>query len=273
MKRSRALRADRHNRIRSTLLPMAMVAALIAIGPCPAGAQQAVDPSGLQLSVTPYLWFPHIDSRIRTPIPEEGSITQTINYDQIFNHLSWVPFMGSAEGRYDRYGVFVDYIHLPVRSGFSTRDVLFNGGTADLVFDVATVDFLYRPIAQPQQSLDVGVGVRPWGIETNLSFNSGLLPGRSVQPGGSWADPLIAARYHRELGSGFALTVYGDVGGFGLAAHTDWQVVGTIDYALRSSIDLHLGYRSLNVNYSLNNRPVGFNENLNGPIIAGTFRF
>ncbi len=273
MKRSRALRADRHNYIRSTLLPMAMVAALIAIGPCPARAQQAVDPSGLQLSVTPYLWFPHIDSRIRTPIPEEGSITQTINYDQIFNHLSWVPFMGSVEGRYDRYGVFVDYIHLPVRSGFSTHDVLFNGGTADLVFDVATVDFLYRPIAQPQQSLDVGVGVRPWGVETNLSFNSGLLPGRSVQPGGSWADPLIAARYHRELGSGFALTVYGDVGGFGLAAHTDWQVVGTIDYALRSAIDLHLGYRSLNVNYSLNNRPVGFNENLNGPIIAGTFRF
>jgi hypothetical protein len=160
-----------------------------------------------------------------------------------------------------------------VRSGFSTRDVLFSGGSTDLVLDVATVDFFYRPIAQPQQYLDVGVGVRPWGVETNLSFNAGLLPGQSVQPGGSWADPLIAARYHRELGSGFAFTVYGDVGGFGLAAHTDWQVLGTIDYALRSTIDLHLGYRSLNVNYSLNNRPAGFDVNLNGPIIAGTFRF
>jgi hypothetical protein len=37
--------------------------------------------------------------------------------------------------------------------------------------------------------------------------------------------------------------------------------------------NLHLGYRSLNVNYSLNNRPAGFDVNLNGPIIAGTFRF
>jgi hypothetical protein len=273
MKRSRNLRGDHRRRIRSTLSSAAMVTALIAIGASRVGAQEAVDQSRLQLSVTPYFWVSHIDSRIKTPIPQESSVTQTIDFDQLFNHLSWVPFMGSVEGRYDRYGVFVDYMHIPVRSGFSTRDVLFSGGSADLVLDVATVDFFYRPIAQPQQSLDVGVGVRPWGVQTNLSFNAGLLPGQSVQPGGSWADPLIAARYHRELGSGFSFTVYGDVGGFGLAAHTDWQVVGTIDYALRSTIDLHLGYRSLNVNYSLSNRPVGFVENLNGPIIAGTFRF
>jgi hypothetical protein len=273
MKPSRALPGDRHERMRSTLLPIALVAALVAIGASPAGAQQAVDQPRLQLSVTPYFWISHIDSRVKTPLAQEGTVTQTIDFDQLFNHLSWVPFMGSVEGRYDRYGVFVDYMHIPVRSGFSTHDVLFSGGSADLVLDVATVDFFYRPIAQPEQSLDVGVGVRPWGVATNLSFNAGLLPGQSVQPGGSWADPLIAARYHRELGSGFAFTVYGDVGGFGLAAHTDWQVVGTIDYALRSSIDLHLGYRSLNVNYSLSNRPVGFVENLNGPIIAGTFHF
>jgi hypothetical protein len=273
MKPNRALPVDRHSRIRATLLPIAMVTTLIAIGASPAGAQEAVDQPRLQLSVTPYFWVSHIKSRVDTPLAQEGTVTQTIDFDQLFNHLSWVPFMGSVEGSYDRYGVFVDYMHIPVRSGFSTRDVLFKGGTADLVLDVATVDFFYRPIAQPEQSLDVGVGVRPWGVATNLSFNSGLLPGQSVQPGGSWADPLIAARYHRELGSGFAFTVYGDVGGFGLAAHTDWQVVGTIDYALRSTIDLHLGYRSLNVNYSLSNRPVGFDENLNGPIIAGTFRF
>ena len=273
MKPSRALAVARHDPMRSTLLLVAMVAA-IAIGACPVGAQEAVDQSRLQFSVTPYFWAPHIDSRVKTPLPQEGTVTQTIDFGQLFNHLSWVPFMGSVEGRYDqRYGVFVDYIHLPVRSGFSTHDRFFSGGSADLDVDVATVDFFYRPIAQPQQSLDVGVGARPWGVETNLSFNAGLLPGQSVQPGGAWADPLIAARYHRELGSGFAFTVYGDVGGFGLAAHTDWQVVGTIDYALRSTIDLHLGYRSLNVNYSLNNRPVGFDVNLNGPIIAGTFRF
>ena len=47
-----------------------------------------------------------------------------------------------------------------------------------------------------------------------------------------WADPLIGGRYHRELGNGFGLTAYGDVGGFGVGAHSDWQVLGTIDYTL-----------------------------------------
>jgi hypothetical protein len=35
---------------------------------------------------------------------------------------------------------------------------------------------------------------------------------------------------------------------------------------------LHVGYRSLNVNYSTKN-DVGFNVNMDGPIIAGTFHF
>jgi len=52
--------------------------------------------------------------------------------------------------------------------------------------------------------------------------------------GGSWADPLLAARYHRDLGNGYSATVYGDIGGFGIGAHLDWQLVGTTDYALNS---------------------------------------
>lgn len=55
------------------------------------------------------------------------------------------------------------------------------------------------------------------------------MPSFAVTRGTSWADPLIGARYHRDLGNGFSATVYGNVGGFGLGAHTDWQVLGTID--------------------------------------------
>ena len=88
-----------------------------------------------------------------------------------------------------------------------------------------------------------------------------------------WTDPLIGARYHRELGNGWGLTAYGDVGGFGVAAHTDWQVLGTIDYTLNQSWNLHLGYRSLNFNITGSEGRFGFNVHMRGPIIAGTFRF
>ena len=48
-----------------------------------------------------------------------------------------------------------------------------------------------------------------------------------------WGDPLLAARYHRDFSNGFGLTAYGDFGGFDVGAHVDWQVIGTLDYALK----------------------------------------
>ena len=272
MKPCRGFTRDRRKASRPKSLAAATLAGLIGIGVCPAGAQDAGDRSGLQILVTPYFWAPEISAKVKTPAPGIPDVNANVSFSQLFHHLSWIPFFGSAELRNDRYGVFVDYMHVPVRTGFDTRNALFSGGTAGLVLDVATVDFLYRPLAQPQQYLDAGFGVRPWGVSTDISFNSGLLPATSVSTGGSWADPLIILRYHRELGSGFGLTAYGDVGGFGLAAHTDWQVIGTVDYTITSWIDLHVGYRSLNVNYSTKN-DVGFNVNMDGPIIAGTFHF
>ena len=47
-----------------------------------------------------------------------------------------------------------------------------------------------------------------------MTLNPGLLARRVVTRDVSWADPLIAARYHRELGNGFGVTGYADVGGF-----------------------------------------------------------
>jgi hypothetical protein len=254
-------------------LLLAIVASLIASGLLPARAEEASDRPELQLLVTPYFWAPHVTNRVNTPIPQIPTVTETVDFDQVLTHLRPVPVMLAVELREGPFGAFVDYMHVPLRTSITTRNVFFNGGTAKLTIDTATVDFLYRPIAQPSQSLDIGLGVRPWGVSTDLSLNSGLLPGTSSQSGGSWADPLIVLRYHHELGSGFGLTAYGDVGGFGVAAHLDWQVMGTIDYTAAPWIDLHLGYRSLNVDYTTSKHDVGFDLNMDGPIIAATLRF
>jgi hypothetical protein len=94
-----------------------------------------------------------------------------------------------------------------------------------------------------------------------------------VNRSASWGDPLLAGRYHFDFGNGFGLTAYGDLGGFGVGAHTDWQAIGTVDYALNSWINLHLGYRSLNFSYSASDSNLGFDVHMRGPIFAGTFRF
>ena len=100
-----------------------------------------------------------------------------------------------------------------------------------------------------------------------------MLPTANVARTAGWVDPLLAARYHRDLGNGLGLTGYGDVGGFGVGAHVDWQVIGTLDYALRCWATLRLGYRSLNFNYQAGGGDLGFNVHMKGPIVAATFRF
>ncbi len=252
--------------------PVLMAIVLIGSGVTAARAQDVDDQSRLQFLVTPYFWASGVNTTINTPNPNVPNLNETVDFNKIFNHLAWVPFMGAAELRYGPFGGLVDFIHVPLRVPVTTRNVLFSSGTGTLSMNIGTATFLYRAIATPNQSLDAGVGVRAWGLSTTVALNPGLLPGTSFTSGGSVADPLVALRYHYKLGNGFGFTVYGDVGGFGLAAHSDWQVLGTIDYAVNSWIDLHAGYRSLNINYT-GSRSVGFDVAMRGPILGATFRF
>ncbi len=112
----------------------------------------------------------------------------------------------------------------------------------------------------------------PGPIPSNATLNGQIARTVRFTRSASWGDPLIAARYHREIGNGFGLTVYGDVGGFGVGAHSDWQVFGTVDYALKPWATLHLGYLSLNFNYTAADN-LDFIVHMKGPLLAASFRF
>jgi hypothetical protein len=256
-------------------LVTAVFACITAIG-CglhAASAQDAAAPSGYQFFVTPYLWLASIHATTLTPLEREPQVNSNVGTFQLLSHLDGAPFMGSFEARYGAIGFLADAIHLPVSTNIATHNVLFQGGNAGLKADTGTGIALYRFLEDPVQFADAGLGFRAWGFSSNLTLNPGLLQGVAVNRSGSWTDPLIGGRYHRELGKGFGLTAYGDVGGFGVGAHSDWQVLGTIDYTLNPSWNLHLGYRSLNFNITGSQGNFGFNVHMRGPLIAGTFRF
>jgi hypothetical protein len=246
---------------------------VIALGPHAACAQEVSAPGGYQFFVTPYLWLASVHATTLTPLAREPQVNSNVSTIDLLSHLDGVPFMGSAEVRYGSLGFLVDAIHLPVSTKITTHDIFFQGGNAALKANTGTGIALYRFLEDPAQFADAGLGFRAWGFASRVALNPGLLPGVSVNPGGGWTDPLIGARYHRDLGNGFSLTAYGDVGGFGVGAHTDWQVLGTVDYSLNPSWNLHLGYRSLNFDITGSEGRFGFNVHMRGPILAGTFRF
>jgi hypothetical protein len=246
---------------------------MISLGARPASAQDATASGGYQFFVTPYLWLSGIHATTLTPLAREPEVNSNVGVFQLLSHLDGAPFMGSAEARYGQLGFLVDAIHLPVSTNITTHNIFFQGGNAGLKANTGTGIALYRVIEDPVQFADTGLGFRAWGFSMNLNLNPGLLQGASVNRSAGWTDPLIGGRYHRELGNGFGLTAYGDVGGFGVGAHADWQVLGTVDYSLSPSWNLHLGYRSLNFNITGSEGRFGFNVHMRGPLFAGTFKF
>ena len=236
-------------------------------------AQDASAPGGYQFFVTPYLWMASVHATTLTPLAHEPEVNSSVSFIDMLSHLDGAPFMGSFEVRYGSLGFLTDALHIPVSTSITTHDMFYQGGQAELKANTGTGIALYRVLEDPVQFADAGLGFRAWGFSASLSLNPGQLPAVSLNRSASWTDPLIGARYHRDLGNGFGLTAYGDLGGFGVAAHTDWQVLGTIDYSLSPSSTLHVGYRSLNFNITGSEGKFGFDVHMRGPILAGTFRF
>lgn len=249
----------------------AQQAAPATLPPPPLAPRPAVPGSGLQVIVTPYLWLAGVNTAISTPLQRAPMVDASVGAFQELGRLDAVPFMGSAELRDGPFSLLGDVLHVPVGTNITTRNIFFNGGNASLTTNIGTALLLYHAVEQPIQSLDAGVGFRAWGISSRLTLNGGLLPTVAVNRRAGWGDPLIAARYHRDFGNGFGLTAYGDVGGFGVAAHADWQLLGTLDYGLRPWVALRAGYRSLNV--SASSSTLGFNVHMKGPLIAADLRF
>jgi hypothetical protein len=261
------------------------IAAIGAVGH-PARAQQAppvlapaapapvpsAPPGGPQILVTPFLFLSGINTAISTGLPRVPTVDSSVGAFQLLGHLDGIPFMGAIEIRDGPFSLLGDSFHVPVGTNVTTRNVFFDGGNAALTANQGTADFLYHWLDEPVQQLDAGIGFRAWSFNTNLTLNGRIAPTISITRSAQWADPLVALRYHREFGNGFGGTLYADLGGFGVGAHIDWQIFGTIDYALSPRASLRLGYLSLNFNYTAADS-IGFNVHMKGPILAATFRF
>jgi hypothetical protein len=238
-----------------------------------AAAQDVSAPSGYEFFVTPYLWMASVHVTTTTPLEQRPEVDSNVSFCDLLSHLDGAPFMGSGEISYGQIGFLMDAIHLPVSTKITTYDIFYGGGNAELAANTGTGIALYRVVEDLVQFADAGIGFRAWGFSSRVELAPGLLAGAASMRSASWTDPLIGGRYHRDLGNGFGLTAYGDVGGFGVGAHTDWQVLGTVDYTLSPSWNLHLGYRSLNFSYSAENSALGFDVHLRGPLLAATVRF
>jgi hypothetical protein len=150
-----------------------LAATVVAGGINQARAQLASAPSGelatawgpIEVIANPYIWLPWITVDVQST---RASASQTISPDDLISHLTWVPFMGAAEFRSGPFGLAIDYVHAPIKSGIGTRQILFGSAQGQVGVDIGTAMFLYRTTVSTAEYVDLGVGVRAWGSTAAL---------------------------------------------------------------------------------------------------------
>jgi hypothetical protein len=261
--------ASAHRPARAAALGAVVLALFVCLSGRTAHAQDAPAPQW-QINLTPYLWIAGASGTVKTPNPNLPSQTVEAGFGDVLSHLDAVPVMGAAELRYGRFGLLTDIIAISVKSDVETNGILFAGGSVKLTQVIGTALAAYRVIEDGRQSLDLGIGVRAFGLSTTFALEPGLLPGFSVSRGADWATAIGGARYRFALDPTWSLTIYGDAGGGPNAALT-WQVLGTLDYKISDAVTASLGFRHLQFEYE--GRFLHQNMGMTGPILAGTVRF
>lgn len=265
---------------------LAVVAVGLAVaGQCEAGEQEHALPhspvsvqqppppgysSPWSFGLAPYLWFAALNGELGVRDLPAAQIDAS--FKDIFDNLDWwpPPIMLAGEVRYDRAAFVTDFIYLGEEVSGSTPGPLGRPVNADTDTLVWTFGGSYRVVQVPRGSIDLRAGARLWSMDTTFTL-SGLRQVRQRSGSQTWVDPLIGVGGRAELGKGFAVWAQADVGGFGVGAEMDWQVIGLLQYQVRNWIALEAGYRYLAVNYDKNG--FLFDGSLRGPIVGASFRF
>lgn len=225
----------------------------------------------LSIKLTTYLWAARMsgDVGVRGLPPAEIDV----DFDKIFKSIDWFPppVMLAAEVRYDRFGFLSDFIYLGLDGEGASPGPLPLTADASLKTLIFTVGGSYRVVQSEAVNFDLLAGARLWMLDNNLTLTGPVIGARQGGSSETWIDPIVGVAAQIRLGGGFAIKAEGDVGGFGVGADLDWQVLGALQYQFNEAITLEAGYRYLSVDYDKD----GFlyDVAMQGPIIGGSIRF
>jgi hypothetical protein len=177
-------------------------------------------------------------------------------------------FMGAAEARNDRLIFLGDlmWVHLGEGKGLKVRNLNF----ADVKIDSKTTAITalggYRVADKGPVIVDLLVGGRLNGNKQKVDY-VGILADVSASVSKTWIDPIVAVRMNAPLGGKFGLSMYGDIGGFGIGSHLTWQGAATATYQINRKMTAGLGWRYFKINYHDNDGFI-YNVAQSGPILT-----
>jgi len=232
--------------------------------------EEPVVDSGWTFSVTPYFWMSSMKGQVG--VRGEAPANVDLSFSEIFDAIDWSPppVMLAGEARNGRYALVTDLLYLGNEVDGTLSGPLAAAVNVHLNTVIWSFGGSYRVVDTGAATLDLMAGGRLWYTDTDITLTG---PVNILQGSGSktWVDPIVGVSGRYDFGNGFGVRGSADVGGFGVAADLDWQVVGALQYQYSQMISFEAGYRYLDVDY--NDDGFVFDMVLQGPIIGATFKF
>lgn len=219
--------------------------------------------------LAPYLWMAALEGDVAT-LSGLPTVDVDASFSDILEDLD-LALMLAGELRYRRAGLLLDLAYLDLSTDESTPGPLFGEVELETRTFFATLAPFYRALDAERGVLDLFAGMRVWSIDTELVFEPGLLARRETDDDETWVDPLVGARGSLRLLDSLSVSAAGDVGGFGAASESTWQLLGTLDFRAWERVAIRAGYRHLEVDYDHG----GFvwDVALSGPIVGVAIDF
>ena len=237
--------------------------------PMPTKAVAAPPPvSGWTFQFTPYLWAAGLKGDVAMG-PLAPPVAVDLSFGDIFDHLK-MAFMGSFEARHGRVGFISDIAYLRLEASATGPLGFVNAELEDRTL-FATFLGTYRLVDQGTAWVDITGGGRLWWIDAQLDITAPGPTALSFTREKSWIDPVVGLRARAHLTPQVFVQFDGDVGGFGVASKSTWQIAGILGYQYSPTTSFFAGYRHLEVDYNRN----GFvwDVQLSGPVFGASFRF
>ena len=214
-----------------------------------------------------YLWAMGMNGQ--ATIGEDMSQVD-VDFNEITDNLEAV-FIVHFEGIHEsNFGFLTDINYVSLGGsqslpGNTTLDV-------DMDMDMTIAEFsgLYR-IQNEKDAFDLIAGVRYVKINMGLNINSIT----ALSPEIDWVDPLIGARWIREINEEWSLLVRGDIGGFGVSSDFTWQALGLVEWKPYEHTSFIAGYRVLDLDYEDGSGAKYFRYDVRsqGPLVGVNFRW
>lgn len=184
-----------------------------------------------------YGWLAGLDGKSGV-----GPSISTINdsFSDIIDDLDFAA-MASVEVSNGEWGVITDLVFIDLGSDENTP---IGNVSTDVKQWIVTAAPYYRVVSTDEGYVDIGAGARFMDLELEIS-----VPNDKGALSRDWFDPLVMARTRVGLAEKIALTLHGDIGGFGVESDFAWLLSATVDYVVSETVSLAGGYRYYDVDY------------------------